>query len=94
MSGFRTAELSRNQIVLWEQRLDDAIPQDHQVRHFQELLSSRAFAETFRKMEQAYDLTRGKPPYHPRDLAGLYLFGMLHGLRSSRKLEEACYARL
>jgi hypothetical protein len=39
-------------------------------------------------------LNRGKPPYQPRDLTALYLFGMLHRLRSSRQLEDACHARL
>ena len=36
----------------------------------------------------------GKLPYHPRDLAALYLYGMLHRLRSSRQLEGACHSRL
>jgi transposase len=45
-------------------------------------------------MEQRYVLDRGKPPYHPGHLAALYLYGMLHRLRSSRRLEDACHARL
>ncbi len=75
--------------MLWERRLEDAIPEDHQVRHLDFLLGSAAFANTFREMERWYVLVRGKPPYHPRDLAGLYLYGMLHRLRSSRQLEDA-----
>ncbi|MEE9122988.1 MAG: IS1182 family transposase [candidate division NC10 bacterium] len=94
MSGFRTPEIPREQMVLWERRLEDAVPEDHQVRHLVFLLCSAAFADTFREMEQSYVLVRGKPPYHPRDLAGLYLYGMLHRLRSSRQLEDACYSRL
>ena len=94
MSGFRTPEIEREQIVLWEHRLDDALPDDHQARHLDFLLGSAAFADTFAEMERSYVLERGKPPYQPRDLAALYLFGMLHRLRSSRQLEEACHARL
>ena len=94
MSGFRTAEIPREQMVLWERRLEDAIPQGHQVRHLDLLLGSAAFRDTFREMEQRYVLNRGKPPYHPRNLAALYLYGMLHRLRSSRQLEDACHARL
>ena len=94
MSGFRTPEIPRQQMVLWEQRLEDAIPDDHQVRHLDLLLGSAAFAETFAEMEQAYTLNLGQPPYHPRDLAALYLYGMLHRLRSSRQLEDACHSRL
>lgn len=94
MSGFRTPEIPREQMVLWEHRLEDAIPDDHQVRHLDQLLGSPAFAETFGEMEQRYALNRGQPPYHPRHLAALYLYGMLHRLRSSRRLEDACHARL
>ena len=94
MSGFRTPEIPRAQMVLWERRLEDAIPDDHQVRHLDLLLRSAAFAETFREMERSYVLNLGKPPYHPRDLAALYLYGMLHRIRSSRQLEDACHSRL
>lgn len=94
MSGFRTPEIPREQMVLWERRLEDAIPDDHQVRHLDLLLGSPAFSETFREMQQRYVLNRGKPPYQPRHLAALYLYGMLHRLRSSRRLEDACHARL
>ncbi len=94
MSGFRTPEIAREQIVLWEHRLEDALPNDHQARHLDFLLGSAAFADTFAEMQRSYVLNRGKPPYQPRDMAALYLFGMLHRLRSSRQLEEACHARL
>lgn len=94
MSGFRKVEIPREQLVLWEQRLDDAIPLDHPVRQVEYLLRSKTFAETFREMEQYYVLVEGKPPYHPRDLTGLYIFGMLNRIRSSRQLEGACWNRL
>ena len=94
MSGFRQPEVPREQLVLWEQRLDDAIPPDHRVRHFEYLLASEAFADTFSEWTGRYILVEGKPPYHPRDLAGLYLYGMLNRIRSSRQLEAACYNRL
>jgi len=94
MSGFRAAELDRGQFVLWSHSLDDAIPSDHPVRLFHQLLHSSIFADTFREMEQVYDRMEGAPPYHPRDLAGLYLWGLLVGARSSRKLEDACDNRL
>ncbi len=94
MSGFRTPEIAREQIVLWEHRLDDALPDDHQARHLDFLLGSPAFADTFAEMQRSYVLDRGKPPYQPRDMAALYLFGMMHRLRSSRQLEDACRSRL
>jgi len=94
MSGFREPECPREQLVLWEQRLDDALPVDHPVRHFELLLCSGAFAETFAAWEREYVLLEGKPPYHPRDLAGLYLYGMMNRIRSSRQLECSTYNRL
>jgi transposase len=81
-------------MVLWEQRLDDALAQDHPVRQFLYLLNSAAFAETFTTWETEYVLLEGKPPFHPRDLTGLYLYGMLNGIRSSRRLEASCSNRL
>ncbi|MEE8170091.1 MAG: IS1182 family transposase [Phycisphaerae bacterium] len=94
MSGFRKPELRREQMVLWSQRLEDAIPADHPVRFFNQLLHAEPFAATFRAWERDYVLVEGQPPYHPRDLAGLYLYGMLNRLRSSRQLEAACWNRL
>jgi transposase len=94
MAGFRTPEIPRDQLVLWEQRLEDAIPPNHAVRHLDFLLSSSIFSTPFVAMEREYSLVRGQPPYHPRVMSGLYLYGMLRKIRSSRRLEEACYSRL
>jgi transposase len=94
MSGFRTPEVPRDQRVLWAQRLEDAVPPDHPVRHVDALLQTEAFRETFREWERSYHLLEGKPPYHPRYLAGLYLYGLLNRIRSSRQLEMACHNRL
>lgn len=94
MSGFRKPELRREQIVLWSQRLEDALPLNHPVRLFDQLLHAEPFATTFREWERDYVLFEGKPPYHPRDLTALYLYGMMNRLRSSRQLEAACWNRL
>jgi len=94
MSGFRIPELTREQILLWGQRLDEAVPVDHPVRHIDLLLRASVFRETFREWERCYVLTEGQPPYHPRDLAALYIYGMMNRIRSSRQLETACYNRI
>jgi len=94
MSGFRQPEIPRKQLHLWGQRLEDALPEDHPVRLLDQLLNAAAFADTFAAWEQDYDRLSGQPPYHPRVLAGLYLYGLLSRLRSSRQLEMACHNRI
>jgi len=94
MSGFRTPEVSRQQLAMWTERLADALPPDHPVRQVDRLLRSSAFAALFREWEGDYVQIDGQPAYHPRDLAGLYLYGMLNRLRSSRQLQMACWNRL
>lgn len=94
MAGFRTPELPREQMVLFSQKLNDAVPQDHPVRSLEFLLRQEPFTSTFREMEKTYDLEVGRPPFHPRYVVGLYLYGMMNGIRSSRKLEAACWNRV
>jgi len=94
MAGFRQPEMSRSQHLLWSTSLEDAIPSTHPVRVLELLLSTSVFAEEFKAWESEYDLQKGKPPYHPRYLAGLYLYGMMETIRSSRRLEAACFNRI
>jgi len=35
-------------------------------------------------------VSTGRPPYDPRDLLKLYLYGYLNEIRSSRRLEREC----
>jgi transposase len=92
--GFRAVELSRQQMVLWSQSLDDAVAADHPVRLFDRILRGEAFEEFFRGCRREYVLVDGRPAYEPRDVVALYLYGMLHGIRSSRRLEGACHNRI
>jgi transposase len=94
MKGFRQVETPREQMILWSHSLEDAVAPDHPVRLFDQILKSEAFAEVFKEWRQEYDLTTGRPPFSPQDLSGLYLYGMINRLRSSRQLEAACYNRL
>jgi transposase len=34
--------------------------------------------------------SEGRPPYHPKDLLKLYVYGYLNSIRSSRGLEKEC----
>lgn len=87
---FSKAPLPREQQLLFDQKLDDAIDADHDVRLVDRILRSVDFGE----WEVKYDLTKGQPPIHPRTLAGVILYGLLCRITSSRMLEEALQMRL
>lgn len=94
MSGFREPELPRDQLMLWGQRLDDAIPAGHPVRTVQTILWSAVFDEVFAEWERRYAQMIGRPAYHPRYLAALFIYGCMIRERSSRQLEAACGNRI
>ena len=84
------APLNRQQTVLFGPTLDSSIGEDDPVRLFDEVLGGLDWSS----WEAHYDGTRGQPPIHPRYLAATILHGLCRGIRSSRKLEEACRYRL
>jgi transposase len=66
--------------------LDETIPEDHEVRLLDEMLRKLDWSE----WEEHFPGGRGQPPIHPRVLAGVWLYGMLRRIRTSRPLEYAC----
>lgn len=79
---------SRCQSVLLPDLLDDYITEDNPVRFldaFVDSLSVEALGVT-----RAVPEATGRPPYDPRDLLKLYVYGYVNGIRSSRKLEREC----
>jgi len=75
----------REQLVLYSQSLDDAVPGNDPVRIFRTLLEEVDWTP----WEAAYS-SFGQPAIHPKYLAGAIMFGLLHKLRSTRELESAC----
>ena len=86
MSGWNEAPLPRDQILLFRETLGDRIPDNHSVRLFAEILDGFDWSS----WEQHYVLVAGQPPIHPKIMAGPILYGLTHGIRSSRRLEWAC----
>lgn len=83
--------ISRDQIVLFSQRLDEVLPQQHSVRRLVEVLEQLDWT----KWEAEYKHEgSGRPPVHPRVMSGIVLYGLMRGVRSSRQLEEALQMRL
>jgi transposase len=79
----------RYQMVLYSRRLDDAIRTGHPVRLLDEILGRLPWG----KWEARYDSHLGQPPIPPRVVAGVLLHGLMTGVRSSRRLEEALEER-
>lgn len=80
----------REQMVLFSPTLDAMISGDDPVRLFDEVLAGIDWTA----WEAEYHGSRGQPAIHPRHVAAGLLYGMCRGIRSSRKLEEACAYRL
>lgn len=86
MGHWAKAPLDRKQTMMFMPTLDEMIPEDHPVRLFDEILSECDWS----RWEQHYVLSVGQPPIHPRILAGVNLYGLSLGIRSSRVLERMC----
>jgi transposase len=80
----------REQQVLFPLKLDDAVPTEHLVRLFDEILGRLDWSS----WEACYHPYLGQPAIHPRVLASILLYGLLHRIRSSRLLERATQMQL
>src|SRR5262249_50825246 len=77
---------SRYQTTLFPEVLDEVIASDNEVRVIDAFVDSLDLAKLgFSKVEAA---ATGRPPYDPRDLGKLYLYGYVNRVRSSRRLER------
>ena len=78
---------SREQPSLLPPRIEDYVSADNLVRAIEAYVCSLDLAALgFRHAER--DGGAGQPPYDPADLLGLYLYGYLNRVRSSRALER------
>ena len=99
VSGGGSAEASRGavgkvfrdyqpgQTMLLPPSLDEWLPAEHLARFVDELVEQHLDLAPF---YAAHTNTKGFPPWDPRMMLKLLLYGYLTGCRSSRKLETAC----
>ena len=78
--------LSRNQLTLFPEALDDYISQENPVRFIDAYVDSLDLHRLGFRHATLHET--GRPPYHPADLLKLYLYGYLNRVRSSRMLER------
>jgi transposase len=67
--------------------LDDWLPQEHLARFIAELVDEHL---DLSRISAGYTEGRGAPPYDPRLMVRVLLYGYTTGVRSSRALEKAC----
>jgi transposase len=88
--AFKVGE-SREQVSLLPPRIEDYVGPDNPVRAIESFVCALELAKLgFRHADRGAEAI-GQPPYDPADLLKLYLYGYIHQIRSSRRLErEAC----
>lgn len=89
MAEFASPPLGRDQLVLFAEKLDDVIAQDHPVRLLDDILGKL----DWKVWTDQYVLVRGQPPIHPRVLVAAIVYGIQKRIRTSRGLEEAIEVR-
>lgn len=67
--------------------LDDWLPAEHLARFIADLVDDHL---DLSRIHAAYTEVRGGPPYDPRLMVRILLYGYTTGVRSSRRLEAAC----
>jgi len=78
--------VDRTQAVLLPEVLDDYVGPDHPVRFLDAFVAHLDLAGL--GFQRAVPAETGRPGYDPGDLLRLYLYGYLHRIRSSRRLEQ------
>ena len=76
-----------DQGLLLPPSLDDWLPEGHLARFVAELVDEHL---DLSRIRAGYTEGRGAPPYDPRLMVRLLIYGYTTGVRSSRKLEAAC----
>src|SRR5690349_10210182 len=79
---------ARGQHTLFPPTLEELMPADHVCRVIEAFVGKLKMEEL--GFERAAPAETGRPGYDPRDMLKLYLYGYLHQVRSSRRLEAEC----
>ena len=77
---------NRGQITLFPDAIDDYIQDNSSVRIIDEYIEQLDIEKL--GFKRAVPSTTGRPPYNPKDLLKLYIYGYLNRIRSSRRLEQ------
>jgi len=82
---------NRNQMMLLPQVVEDFIAKDDPVRAYDAFVEALDYNALGLAIEERQP---GANPYWPKTMLKLLIYGYAYGIRSSRKLERACYHNL
>ena len=83
----RFKDFEPNAVMLVPPSLDEWLPEGHLARFIAELVDNELDLERF---YASYRKAKGQPPYDPRLMLRVLLYGYCTGVRSSREIERAC----
>jgi transposase len=79
--------LNRHQAMLLPSRVEDYVSENNPVRAIDAYVDTVDLADLGFKYASKVTSMRGQPPYNPAALLKLYLYGYIHRVHSSRRLE-------
>lgn len=80
-------EYQPNQLMLLPPCISDWLPEDHPVHYISEVVEDLDLSAIY----QNYRGRRGQPPYEPKMMVKIFIYGVVKGIFSSRKIEKALY---
>lgn len=80
-------EYTPDQAFLMPPSLTDLLAEDDPVFFLREVITTQLDLSAF---HERYRCERGQPPYHPALMVGLFFYGAMRRIYSSRRLAEAC----
>lgn len=84
----------RQQMQMLPPTLEDYVSPNNPVRFIDAFVAKLDLHRAGFQFPKENPEGRGRPAYHPAELLKLYLYGYLHQLRSSRRLEAECHRNL
>ena len=81
MAGFLVPQRDK---VVWRGTFEDLLPENHLARFIWNILSTFDFSE-LEARHRSINGRPGRPPYHPRLLAALWIYGLTQGVEKATK---------
>jgi transposase len=77
---------AREQIILFPESIESYVEENNEVRVIEAYINSLDLEALGFNRSQAKET--GRPPYDPKDILKLYIYGYMNRIRSSRRLEK------